>query len=158
MRRLHHLSLLCMIMLTIAPTRAQNSSPPDGLVGGSFTVTDGRAHDEISEISHLYINDHLAATFRLDLNHSIEHATIALPVGRENVSYSLCGTITITRHGHPETHIVSSDGVLHHPDGHHYEAVGTRNFTDFFLVDEDENDPSADHKNGHSNRCTVSNS
>lgn len=155
--KLSHYSLSLMILLIPHLACAHDATPPDGLVGGTFTVTDARAHDEISEVSHLYINDHLAATFRLDLTHPVAQTSVVLPIGSENVSYSLCGTITIAQNGHTETHTVSSDGVLHHPDGHHYEAVGSENFTDFFLVDDDETDSSADHKTGNSHLCMTPN-
>ncbi|MXV44570.1 hypothetical protein GS501_05845 [Saccharibacter sp. 17.LH.SD] len=130
---------------------------PDGPTSGSFTVMDERAPDEISEVSRLYINGHLAATFQLDLTHSSAQVTVPIPLGRTDLSYSLCGAVTMSYNGRTVTRIVSSDGTLHNPDGRNYEAVGNEHFTDFFLVDPD--DPSAEeHLTGHSARCTVPNS
>ncbi|QDH15894.1 hypothetical protein E3E11_00525 [Oecophyllibacter saccharovorans] len=128
----------------------------DGLTGGSFTVVDERAPDEISEVSRLYLNGRLAATFRLTLNHTLDETTLPVPVGRTEVPYALCGEITLLRNGRPVTHTVSSEGMLHHPDGQHYEAVGDNDFRDFFLVSYD--DPSAaDHKPGQSSLCVSPN-
>lgn len=124
---------------------------------GEFSVIDERASDEISETSRLYLNGHLAATFHLGLNHDHEEASLTLPSGAQDVSYTLCGVITITHHGHAETHQVSSEGWLHHPDGHRFEAVGTDHFSDFFLVDYDDPD-AADHQVGQSAFCTAPNS
>lgn len=154
----NRLLFLSFILLFPTALQAQNTSFQDGLVGGSFTIIDERADEEISEVSHLYINGHLAKTFTLDLNHSSVQATITFPIGRENVSYSLCGTITITHNNHIETHVVSSDGILHHPDGRYYAAVGSDNFTDFFLVDQDEINSSDEHTKKHSSNCTISTS
>ncbi|GAN89130.1 hypothetical protein Gbfr_003_065 [Gluconobacter frateurii M-2] len=121
---------------------------------GTFTVTDERASEEISEVSRLYLDGNLVATFRLGLSKSRETKTIPLPAGRYDVDYALCGEITIMHNGHQETHQVSSEGQLHHPEGHTLDAVGSNNFTDFFLVDY--NDPSvATHRHGRAAVCAT---
>ncbi|PHI95346.1 hypothetical protein BG621_06125 [Parasaccharibacter apium] len=151
------LSSLGSFILTASAWSATTPPMPDGPTGGSFTVHDGRASDELSEESRLYVNGQLAATFHLDLAHADDSAIIPLPLGRTDLPYSLCGTITIMRDGHAVTHSVSGEGVLHNPDGHYYEAIGTEEFKDFFLMDED--DPTAaEHRNGPSSRCITSNS
>lgn len=149
---------LSFSLVLIPAARGEAIGPmPDGPTSGSFTVHDGRAPDELSESSRLYLNGQLAATFHLDLAHADDTATIPIPLGRVDIPYSLCGTITVMQNGHPETRNVSGEGVLHSPDGHYYEAVGSDTFKDFFLLDE--NDPSAaEHHNGASSRCISSNS
>lgn len=149
---------LSLSLLLVPAAKSETIGPmPDGPTGGSFTVHDGRAPDEISESSRLYLNGQLAATFHLDLAHANDTATIPLPLGRVDIPYNLCGTITVMQNGHAETRSVSGEGVLHSPDGHYYEAVGSETFKDFFLIDED--DPSAaEHHNGPSSRCISSNS
>lgn len=132
----------------------QAASQIDGPTGGSFTVLDRRADDEISEVSRLYINGSLATTFSLSMNHDSQEVTVAVPLGRLDVPYVLCGEITISRNGHIETHSVSSDGILHNPDGHSYEAIGADNFNDFYLIDYDDPD-SASHKTGRSKLCSL---
>ncbi|EHH68517.1 hypothetical protein GMO_12870 [Gluconobacter morbifer G707] len=119
---------------------------------GAFTVTDERAPEEISEISRLYLDGNLVATFRLGLSKSHETQTIRLPAGRLDVDYALCGEITIVHNGHQETHQVSSEGQLHNPEGHSLDAVGSNNFTDFFLVDYDDSTV-ATHRHGRAAVC-----
>ncbi|MDF7674906.1 hypothetical protein PT277_06155 [Acetobacteraceae bacterium ESL0709] len=126
----------------------------DGPTGGSFTVLDRRADDEVSEVSRLYVNGTLATTFVLSMNHDSQQVVIPVPLGRVDVPYVLCGEITINRNGHIETHRVSSEGKLHNPAGHSYEAVGTDNFNDFYLIDYDDPD-AATHKSGRSSLCSL---
>ncbi|WP_081563212.1 MULTISPECIES: hypothetical protein [Acetobacteraceae] len=149
---------LCLGILMLPAAKGETVGPmPDGPTGGSFTVHDGRAPDEVSESTRLYLNGHLAAIFHLDLAHADDSAVIPLPLGRVDIPYTLCGTVTVMHDGKAETRDVSGDGVLHNPDGHYFEAVGSENFRDFFLMDE--NDPAAtDHHNGNSSRCLSSNS
>jgi hypothetical protein len=115
----------------------------------SFTVTDGRAAEEISETTRLYVDGNLVATFRLD-DHTPELThTIELPDGpaaaagaNRSHDYALCGDITIRgRAGSPEIHEVSSQGRLVSPGGRRFVALGARDFTTFFLADP--NDPAA---------------
>nr|WP_246091442.1 hypothetical protein [Swingsia samuiensis] len=120
----------------------------------TFTVIDERASEEVSEVSRLYVNGNLVATFHLDLNKSREVKEIPLPAGRSDVDYALCGEITITRNGHTETHEVSSAGQLHHPEGHVLDAVGSRNFTDFFLMDYNDS-AVATHRQGRAAVCAT---
>ncbi|GBR11238.1 hypothetical protein [Asaia spathodeae] len=119
----------------------------------SFTVTDDRAPIEVSEISRLYIDGTLAATFRLDDKTPSLTKKIEIPLGRVNHSYALCGQITvINAEGRSETHQVSSEGTLTHPEGHHLVALGDEGFTDFFL--RDPSDPNvARHHPGHAEIC-----
>ena len=105
-------------------------------MAGEFTVTDEKADMEISEVSRIYLDGKLASVFRLD--DGLRHKTVRIPTpqGRLDHTYTLCGEITIrTTDGRVETHEVSSSGILHNPDGHHFEALGSDGFTDFFLVD-----------------------
>ncbi|GBQ10631.1 hypothetical protein [Swaminathania salitolerans] len=120
---------------------------------GSFTVTDDRAPNEVSEVSRLYLDGNLAAIFRLDDKTPSLTRTITTPSGRVNHSYALCGQITIVNaEGRSETHRVSSEGTLFNPDGHHLVALGDDNFTQFFL--RDPLDPSvAKRLPGHSGIC-----
>ncbi|WP_206338652.1 hypothetical protein [Formicincola oecophyllae] len=112
----------------------------DGATGGSFTVMDERAPNELSEVSQLYVAGRLVATFRLSLNHSRERVMVAVPAGYENVPYSLCGAITVRGDdGKVTTHRITSDGLLHHPDGRDYEAFMDEEFTRYELLDP--NDP-----------------
>ncbi len=158
-RFLHSLLFLLGLSTLLIPTaKSETINPmPDGPTGGSFTVHDGRAPDEVSESTRLYLNGHLAATFRLDLAHADDTATIPLPLGRVDIPYTLCGTVTVMHDGHAETRDVSGEGVLHNPDGHYFEAVGSENFKDFFLMDETDLSAS-DHRNGASSRCLSSTS
>ncbi|MBE7619188.1 hypothetical protein GL297_05995 [Komagataeibacter sp. FXV2] len=121
----------------------------------TFDVTDGCASDEISEVSRLYIDERLVATFQLDPRHAERTVTIETPVGRLNHSYALCGEITIRLPtGKAETHEVSGEGVLHAPDGHHLVALGAKNFTEFYLDDPDDPDV-VEHHPGRSSLCAA---
>jgi|GEM_PF-2801341 len=143
-----------MLGCTLTPVQAQSDLSRE--LPPSFTVTDERAPEEISEVSRLYLDGNLVATFRLGLSKAHETQTIALPVGRSDVDYALCGEITIVRNGHQETHQVSSEGQLHHPEGHSLDAVGSNNFTDFFLVDYDDA-AVATHRHGRAAVCATPN-
>lgn len=122
---------------------------------GSFKVEDGCSSEEVSEVSRLYVDEHLVATFTLDHDHTSQTAHIETAMGRTNHSYALCGEITIRRHGGTgvEIHQVSGEGVLHDPDGHHLVALGARNFTEFYLADPDDPEVVERHP-GHSSLCT----
>jgi len=122
---------------------------------GEFTVTDDRAASEISETSRLYIDGNLAATFRLGPDVSTLTKRIQTPLGRVNHDYALCGEITIVNDdGKREIHQVSSEGILHNPDGRSFEALGAEDFTDFFL--RDPRDPTAvEHHPGHTGVCAA---
>ena len=103
---------------------------------GEFTVTDEKADMEISEVSRIYLDGKLASVFQLDDTTRYKTVRIPTPVGRLDHTYTLCGEITIrTADGRTETHEVSSSGILHNPDGHHFDALGSDGFKDFFLVD-----------------------
>ncbi|WP_374729374.1 hypothetical protein [Nguyenibacter vanlangensis] len=130
-------------------------APMKPALAGSFTVVDGRAATEISEISRFYIDDQLAATIRLDAGTPQRIVRIETPAGRLNHSYVLCGEITIRMpDGHTETHEVNGEGVLHHPDGQVLNALGTRNFTEFYLADPD--DPSVvERRPGRAGLCAA---
>ncbi|GAN68907.1 hypothetical protein [Acetobacter orleanensis] len=120
-----------------------------------FTVTDGKASSEISEVSRLYIDGTLAATIRLDDQKQEKTVRVTTPTGRLKHTYTLCGEITIrTPEGRVETHEVNSDGTLHNPDRHHFYALGSDNFTEFFLQDPDDPD-AAEHHPGQSNVCAT---
>lgn len=91
---------------------------------------------EISEVSRIYLDGKLASVFRLDDATRRKTVRISTPQGRVDHTYTLCGEITIRMpDGRVETHEVSSSGLLHNPDGHHFDALGSDGFTDFFLVD-----------------------
>jgi len=119
-----------------------------------FTVQDGMARQEIAEISRLYVDGTLVATFKLSPDTPDMTQKIHVDDARLNHDYALCGEITIRMpDGHTEIHEVNSGGLLHHPDGHRLLALGTQNFTDFFLSDM--NDSSiGEHYPGHSAVCS----
>lgn len=120
---------------------------------GSFDVEDGCSPDEVSEVSRLYVDEQLVATFRLDQEHATQTAHVETPMGRTTHSYALCGEITIRRpEGKVEIHQVSGEGVLHEPDGHHLVALGARNFTQFYLADPDDPEVAERHP-GPSSLC-----
>ena len=129
------------------------SASPSFALAESFTVTDDRAPIEVSEVSRLYIDGTLAATFRLDDKTPSLTKKIEIPLGRVKHSYALCGQITvINAEGRAETHQVSSQGTLTHPENHHLLALGDEDSTDFFL--RDPNDPEvARHHPGHAEIC-----
>lgn len=131
------------------------SACPSLARAGSFTVIDQRAPDEISEVSRLYVDGNLAAVFKLGPDMSSLTRRIETPAGRVNHDYALCGEITIlTEDGRHETHQVSSEGILRHPDGHHFEALGADNFTDFYLHDL-EDDATVEHHAGKARVCAA---
>lgn len=112
------------------------AAPLRPALAGEFTVTDGKADMEISEVSRIYLDGKLVSEFRLD--DATRHKTVRIPtpLGRVDHTYTLCGEITIrTADGRTETHEVSSNGILHNPDGHHFYAFGSYGFKDFFLLD-----------------------
>lgn len=116
---------------------------PGGAWAAQFTVSDGRAAEELTETTRLYIDGTLAATFRLDGQVSALSKPLTVPDrnGSRSHDYALCGEITIRgRSGKTETHEVSGQGTLIDPDGRSFAAVGARDFTVFYLLDMD--DPS----------------
>ncbi|GBQ68655.1 hypothetical protein AA103196_2004 [Ameyamaea chiangmaiensis NBRC 103196] len=105
-------------------------------LAGDFTVVDGMAHQEIAENSRLYVDGHLAATFVLNADTPELRRHVGIDDTRLQHEYALCGEITIRRpDGRSEIHAINSGGVLHGPSGHTLIALGTANFTDFFLAD-----------------------
>ncbi|CUW47035.1 hypothetical protein [Novacetimonas hansenii] len=139
---------LALAMLGLVAT----ASP---VLAGTFDVTDGCASDEISEVSRLYIDERLVATFQLDPRHPERTVNVETPVGRVNHSYALCGEITIRLpSGKAETHEVSGEGVLHAPNGHHLVALGAKNFTEFYLDDPDDSTV-VEHYPGRSSLCAA---
>ncbi|KDU94611.1 hypothetical protein CFR78_08365 [Komagataeibacter rhaeticus] len=138
--------LLATMLCTLLATPA---------LAGSFEVEDGYGEGEVSEVSRLYVDEQLVATFHLDHDHTTQTAHVETPVSRVNHSYALCGEITIRRPaGKIEIHQVSGEGVLHEPDGHHLVALGARNFTEFYLADPD--DPNVVERHpGRSSLCAA---
>ncbi|GEN62368.1 hypothetical protein [Acetobacter oeni] len=127
-------------------------------LAGQFVVVDEKAPQEISEVSRLYVDGELVATFVLNGDTTRKVETIPTQAGRVEHTYALCGEITIRApEGRTETHNVSSAGVLHNPDGHIFQALGTANFTDFYLIDP-ENPDVAQHHPGHGDACIVATS
>jgi len=121
---------------------------------GDFTVQDGMARQEIAENSRLYVDGTLVATFRLSSDMPDKTQRVHVDDMRMTHDYALCGEITIRLpDGRTEIHEVNSEGTLHHPDGHHLVALGTANFTEFFLADL--NDQSiGEHHPGRSSVCS----
>lgn len=105
-----------------------------------FTVLDEKATEELSETTRLYLDGTLAATIRLDDANTkatipVDVPDAAGPHGMRH-DYALCGEITFRNPaGALEIHEVSGQGVLPDPDGHAFIALGTGNFTLFFLAD-----------------------
>lgn len=124
-----------------------------------FTVLDQRAPEELDETTRLYIDGTLAATVRL--NDANTEATVPITVpdaaGPHGMwhDYALCGEITFrNRAGAREIHEVSGQGILPDPDGRAFIALGTRDFTLFYLADP--NDPHAVRiQPGHSPFCQT---
>ncbi|NHN88100.1 hypothetical protein [Acetobacter conturbans] len=120
-----------------------------------FIVEDGKAPEEISEISRVYIDGKLAATFELNSQTPEKRTVIKVPDDSATHTYALCGEIVIqAASGKHETHLVSSEGALHNPDGHVFQAMGAANFTDFYLIDP-ESPGAADHQPGRAGACSV---
>ncbi|MDG6094958.1 hypothetical protein LOC54_07515 [Acetobacter sp. AN02] len=120
-----------------------------------FTVVDGRSAQEVSETSRLYLDGRLVATFRLGPDRDEDVQQISLPSGSgPDYHYSLCGEITIRKPGGSgtETHVVSSSGILHAPEGHVFDAYGDAGFTDFFLLDPD-SPQTTEHRPGKPGMC-----
>lgn len=139
--------------LTLAPLLLLGMAPY--AMAGQFSVVDEKADSEISENARIYLDGRLVATFRLDDTNRSKVIKVTTPVGRIDHSYTLCGEITIrTPEGRVETHEVSSDGLLHNPDGHRLYAMGADGFTDFFLTDPD-SPTTAEHTPGHSDVCAA---
>lgn len=148
--RTHHKIFLAGItlFLTVGPGVR-------GAMAGEFTINDAKAETEISEISRVYIDGKLAATFKLDDKTREKTVRVTTPIGRIDHTYTLCGEITIrTPEGRVETHEVSNDGTLHNPDNHRFYALGSNNFTEFFLLDPEDPD-AAEHHPTHSTVCAL---
>lgn len=62
---------------------------------GEFTVTDGKADAEISEVSRIYLDGKLVSVIRLDDKNQEKTVKVTTPMGRLDHSYTLCGEITI---------------------------------------------------------------
>ncbi len=107
----------------------------------TFTVHDVRSAREIGEITRLYVDDRLAASFTLDAATNELTATVQVsahvgPEGHDRHSYALCGTITIrSPTGGEEIHEVNASGLLYDPDHQSFEALGAADFTLFYLSD-----------------------
>ena len=130
----HFLSTL--VIFTLMTCASPLLVPARSAMAGEFSVTDEKADMEISEVSRIYLDGKLASVFRLDDGTRYKTVRIPTPQGRLDHTYTLCGEITIrTVDGRVETHEVSSSGILHNPDGHHFYALGSGGFTDFYLVD-----------------------
>ncbi|MCQ8240669.1 hypothetical protein [Rhizosaccharibacter radicis] len=142
--RRHALCPLSLAMLLWSGSTFATSA-----LAASFTVRDGRADEEISETTRLYLDGNLVATFKLGPDSGEESRVVTLPDGPSSGAgahrthdYALCGEITVrNRSGMPEIHEVSSEGRLHDPGGRVLVALGARDFTTFFLADPD--DPAA---------------
>ena len=123
-----------------------------------FTVIDGKASQEISETSRLYIDGTLVGTFRLDDQTTQTSMPVEVPdVAGQGTAhqYVLCGEITIRNHaGAPEVHEVSGQGLLHQPEGHMFAALSAENFSLFYLADP--TDPTAvEIQPGRSSFCAA---
>lgn len=137
---MRHPILLFIVLPTILATILLGASATR-LYAAGFSVHDDRANREISEITELYIDEKLVASFHLDDQHKAVTLQISVPgdrdrSGHEPHRYALCGTITVrAASGASETHEVDASGLLPDPDGHHFEALGAENFTHFYLSD-----------------------
>lgn len=123
-----------------------------------FTVIDGKASQEISETSRLYIDGVLVGTFRLDDRTTQTSMPVDVPdVAGQGTAhqYVLCGEITIRNHaGTPEIHEVSGQGLLRQPEGHMFAALSAGNFSLFYLADP--TDPTAvEIQQGRSSFCAA---
>lgn len=123
-----------------------------------FTVIDGKATQEISETSRLYIDGTLVGTFRLDDKTTQKSMPVDVPdVPGQGTAhqYVLCGEITIRNQaGTPETHEVSGQGLLRQPEGHLFAALSAQNFSLFYLADP--TDPTAvEIQRGRSSFCSA---
>ncbi|MGI4747665.1 MAG: hypothetical protein ACRYGI_04655 [Janthinobacterium lividum] len=123
-----------------------------------FTVVDGKASQEISETSRLYIDGALVGTFRLDDRTTQTSMPVDVPdVAGQGTAhqYVLCGEITIRNHaGTPEIHEVSGQGLLHQPEGRVFAALSAGNFSLFYLADP--TDPTAvEIQPGRSSFCAA---
>ena len=103
-----------------------------------FTVLDERAPQETSEITRLYVDGALIASFELD--HTSTGKRVPVRVSDTNTGpahdYALCGEITFrAADGSIQVHRVSGQGTLPAPDGHVFLALGSNDFTRFFLAD-----------------------
>ncbi|MBV1829379.1 hypothetical protein HNW77_00730 [Komagataeibacter sp. AV436] len=143
---------LRLARLFLAAMLCAGASPA---LAGSFDVRDDYGSGEISEAERFYVDEQLVATFRLDANHTSQTVHVETAMGRLNHSYALCGEIYIRRPGGKvEIHQVSGEGILYHPDGHHFEAIASRNFTEFYLIDDNEPE-SVERHPGHSSLCAA---
>ncbi|AQS84972.1 MAG: hypothetical protein ABF876_05010 [Acetobacter aceti] len=122
-----------------------------------FVVEDGKATQEVSETSRLYIDGDLVATMVLDEKTPQRRAVITVP-DKPSYTYALCGEIVVRNaEGKTETHLVTSQGTLHDPNGHVFQAMGAENFTDFYLIDPS-SPTTAEHEPGRKGACTVATS
>lgn len=132
------IAVLAALLLTASPTV---------LHAATFRLHDDRAAREIGESTELYIDGRLVASFRLDDKQPQVDLSVTVDDrrdrhGHQEHSYVLCGTITVRNaQGGTEIHEVNASGALHDPDGHRFEALGTEDFTLFYLADPA--DPSA---------------
>lgn len=110
-------------LLACAPARA-----------AEFSIVDQRGSGEISEQTRFYIDGALVAHAELGERQNQTVMQVTVP-DRAQYEYSLCGTVTIRGPAGAETHEVNASGVLRHPDGHRFEAMGTENYTGFYLID-----------------------
>ena len=125
------ISLALSSLPAMSPLLARTAS------AASFNVRDTRSEREISERTDLFVDGRLAATFRLDDARREMVARLHVPDrATRRYRYDLCGTITIrSAQGTPEIHEVNSTGFLNDPDHRDYDALGTDDFTLFYLAD-----------------------
>ena len=119
-----------------------------------FVIEDGKAPQEVSETSRIYVDGKLVATFELD-DRTPEKNTIVTTSDDMTHSYALCGEIVIRNtEGKPETHQVNSEGMLRNPDKHVFQAMGANDFTDFYLIDP-QNPDAATHHPARTGACAL---
>lgn len=125
--RLHPIAVACSLSLAgwLACTPA---------LAAQFSIVDQRGEGEISERTRFYIDGVLVAQAQLGDRQNETVMQVTVP-DREHYEYSLCGSVTIQNPGGTETHEVNASGILRHPDGHRFEAMGTENYNGFYLVD-----------------------
>ncbi|QDH12937.1 hypothetical protein E3E12_00550 [Formicincola oecophyllae] len=109
---------------------------------GHFNVLDMQEPEQLSEDTRLYVAGHLVATFHFHEPYQTKEVRVNISKFEVNVPYTLCGVIKERDgKGHVVVYPISSDGILHHPDGRLYKTYGEKGSPDFRLLDDD--DPEA---------------
>lgn len=138
---------LAILLLASTVARADSSE--------TFRIHDHLDPLEIDEITSIYVDGQLIATFRLSAENEHESVDVTVPKSESHI-YALCGRITFREiDGSVATHEVSSSGTIYDAEAREYDAVASNDFTVFYLRDITEGRPPGEVQINRVRSCTA---